>query len=126
MFLGSPSIRYAKKNGMKCSLIFSLPVVGVMFLYGPLGIIQGIYAKYFGFSLTTIAIVFMIARLFDAVSDPLIGYLSDRYYQRNGSRKRFVLLGAILLFTSSYLLYVPADLNIFQASGIRRRRAPNT
>ena len=86
---------------------YSLPVIGLAFLMGPIAILQGIYAKYFGMPLTTIAGVLLIARLFDAISDPVIGFLSDRYYARTGSRKLFMVVGAILFVISSYYLYVP-------------------
>ena len=68
---------------------------------------QGIYAKYFGLSLASIASVLLIARLFDAISDPMIGFLSDRFYARSGSRKQFVVCGGVLLILACYFLYVP-------------------
>ncbi|MDB4032586.1 MFS transporter, partial [Porticoccaceae bacterium] len=90
-------------------LTYAMPVMAVHFLYGPVAILQGIYAKYFGVALTTIASVILIARLFDAFSDPLIGYVSDSYCRRVGNRKPFIVFGAILLVVSSYFLYVPID-----------------
>ena len=33
-------------------LAFSAPTIGLSFLVGPKGVIQGVYAKHFGFSLT--------------------------------------------------------------------------
>ena len=89
------------------SLAYSLPILGFSFLIGPITILQGVYAKYFGLSLTVIASIVFISRLFDAVSDPLIGYLSDRYQQRTGSRKAFIFTGGLLFILSSYFLYVP-------------------
>lgn len=91
---------------------YSLPVIGLAFLMGPIAILQGIYAKYFGMPLTTIATVLLIARLFDAISDPVIGFLSDRYYARTGSRKLFMVVGALLFIFSSYFLYVPLGFHI--------------
>lgn len=73
----------------------------------PLGVLQGIYAKYFGLSLSTIAIVILCARLFDAVSDPLMGYYCDQFHRRSGTRKPFILIGGLVFIISSYFLYVP-------------------
>ena len=95
--------------GLPQQLAYALPTMATTFLIGPLAIVQGIYAKYFGLSLTTIAIVLLSARIFDAVTDPLIGYYSDRYYMRTGSRKPFILCGAVLMVVSGYFLYVPLD-----------------
>ena len=90
----------------------------VAFLFGSIGILQGIYAKYFGMALTTIATVLLISRLFDAITDPLIGYFSDRYYAKHGSRKPFVMIGGLLLILSSYFLYVPIDPNNLTATTV--------
>ena len=44
------------------------PVVPIILLFGPISVLQGIYAKYFGISLTEIAAVIVIARCFDAAA----------------------------------------------------------
>ena len=91
----------------KQAVAYGLPLLAVSFLYGPIGILQGMYAKHFGLTLTAIASVLLIARLFDAVSDPLIGYFADRYYARRGHRKPFVVAGGLLFIVASWFLYVP-------------------
>ena len=92
---------------------FLLPQVPMIFLYGPIFILPGIYAKYFGLSLTAIASILFITRLFDTVTDPLIGYWSDRHCAGKGSRKPFILVGGVLTVVSSYFLLVPVDPSIF-------------
>jgi Na+/melibiose symporter-like transporter len=77
------------------------------FLYGAMPLLQGIYAKNFGLALTTIASVLLIARFFDAVSDPVIGYCADRYYARRGNRKPFIVVGGMLYIVASWFLFVP-------------------
>lgn len=88
-------------------LAYSLPVITTIWLITPIAIVQGIYAKYFGLSLSTIAGVILFARLFDAITDPLVGYYCDQYSTRLGSRKPIILVGGILFIISSYFLYVP-------------------
>ncbi len=88
-------------------IAYALPTLAVHLLVAPIGILQGIYAKYFGLALTTIAAVVLAARLFDAITDPLIGYFSDRYRARNGTRKPFVVAGGLLVIICGYFLYVP-------------------
>lgn len=90
-------------------LSYAAPVLPILFLFGPIGVLQGVYAKYFGLPLTTIAAVLVIARLFDAVTDPLIGYAVDRYCSRGGSRKLFLASGFILLMVASWFLYIPPE-----------------
>lgn len=103
------SIDASPSMGLGQTFAYAAPAIAVAFLYGPVHLVQGIYAKYFGLALSTIAGIVLVARLFDAITDPLIGYLSDRYYQRVGGRKPFVVLGCLLLVVSSYFLYVPFD-----------------
>ena len=88
-------------------LAYALPVLPLAFLLGPMAILQGIYAKHFGLTLTTIASVLLISRVFDAVTDPIIGYYADKYHAMSGSRKPFILTGGILFIISSWFLYVP-------------------
>jgi len=78
-------------------------------LFTPINIVQGIYAKYYGLPLTTIASVILFVRLFDAITDPIIGYLSDKSRIKRGTRKPTVILGAIVLASSGYFLYSPPD-----------------
>ena len=58
---------------------------------------------------------YLIARLFDAISDPIIGKVTDNYYLRKGTRKPFIRVGGMLLIVSAYFLYVPVDF-LYQAS----------
>ena len=94
-------------NSKILPLNYALPVISIAWLMAPISILQGIYAKYYGLPLATIASVFLLTRLFDAVSDPIIGYISDRYYYRNKSYKPFIFAGGTLFVVSSYYLYTP-------------------
>lgn len=96
-------------------IAYAAPSMMLAFLFAPIGILQGIYAKHFGVALTTIATVLLISRLFDAVTDPIIGYCSDRHYAKTGTRKPFIVAGGLLFIVSSYFLYVPVDLKTLNA-----------
>ena len=95
------------------ALAYIAPFLGISLLLGPvIAVLAGIYAKHYGLALTTVATVMLVARVFDALTDPLIGYYSDRWRVRTGSRKPFMLVGAILLLPSSYFLLVaPANVS---------------
>lgn len=86
---------------------FVAPMLGIGVLLAPLGILGGIYAKYYGLAFTTVATVMLVAQLFDAFSDPVVGWYSDQIRERTGSRKQFILAGGLLLAISSYCLFVP-------------------
>lgn len=89
------------------ALAFALPTLPVYLIYGSITIVQGIYVKYFGLTLSEVAKIILIARLVDALTDPVIGYFSDRYYLNRATRKIFVFVGATTFVISSYYLYVP-------------------
>lgn len=96
-----------KHLSTRVALSYALPMIPLMLLMGPIAVLQGIYAKYFGLSLNTIAAVILVARLFDAVLDPIIGYCAGRYYSENGSYRPFILCGGSLVLVAGYFLYVP-------------------
>ncbi len=92
---------------LRKNIYYSLPKIAVTSLFAPIYVVQGIYAKHYGVALTTIAGVLLFARLFDAFTDPLIGFISDKYRIKNGTRKPFMIAGGLVLAVSGYFLYSP-------------------
>ena len=92
---------------LKNCISYAAPHIITTWLIAPIGIIQGVYAKHHGLSLTAIATIVLFARIFDAILDPTIGYYSDRYFRNRGSRKPFILVGGVCFVICSYFLYVP-------------------
>jgi len=68
--------------------------------------------------LGTIALAIAIARSFDALTDPLMGWLSDRTRSRFGRRKPWIALGVPLCAVFFYLLFAPPDQITGQAAGL--------
>jgi glycoside/pentoside/hexuronide:cation symporter, GPH family len=95
------------------SAAYTLPFIAYGLLAGGLGVLQGVYAKYYGISLASLAAIFLFVRIFDAVTDPLAGYWSDHLYQRTGSRKPMVLVGGVLMVASGYLLFAPLQVSVW-------------
>ncbi|MFK7914240.1 MAG: MFS transporter [Pseudomonadales bacterium] len=67
------------------------------------------YGSNLGIDLAMVANVLLITRLLDVVTDPLIGYLSDRTKTRWGRRKPWIAAAAPVLMVSFYKLFVPPD-----------------
>jgi Na+/melibiose symporter-like transporter len=65
------------------------------------------YAETAGLGLATVGIVLFAARLLDALSDPLVGELSDRTRSRLGRRRPWLLLACPLLLASTWYLFRP-------------------
>lgn len=95
--------------GVLLGSYYALPIVPVYMMLIPMYIIQGIYAKYYGIALTSLAAIGLVSRLLDAVSDPLVGYWSDRYYVKYGSRKPFIVIGGLGVLVCAYFIYLPPD-----------------
>ena len=51
----------------------------------------------------------MLARITDVITDPLIGYLSDRTKSKFGRRKPWMAVGAIVMMTAAFLLFNPKE-----------------
>jgi len=85
---------------------FALAVVGIpIYVYIP-----KFYTDVVGADITLVGIVLLAVRLFDAVSDPVIGALSDRTDTRFGRRRPW-LAGAVLPLVAAILfLFVPPGL----------------
>ncbi len=71
--------------------------------------LPAIYADADGFGLTLglVGLMITLSRLTDVVTDPLIGFISDRVRTRWGRRKPFVLLGTPIYIVGVWLLFVP-------------------
>lgn len=87
---------------------YSAPTFAEQVMLAPIwGILPALYAEHTSVTLGAIGAIFLVARLFDAVTDPIVGYLSDITRSRFGPRKPWILAGAILSALSVYFLYVP-------------------
>lgn len=47
----------------------------------------------------------MVAKMWDAVTDPMMGYISDRTRTRMGRRRPYLILGAVPLMLASWLFF---------------------
>lgn len=75
--------------------------------------LPAILARDFGLSLGTIGLLFLLGRLWDAVSDPLVGTLSDRTRGRFGRRKPWIAGGSVLFtLSAAALFFPPADVTV--------------
>lgn len=90
-------------------LAYALPQVSVAMLWTPLYVMQGVYVKYYGFSMTLLAGILLVSRLFDAVIDPVVGAISDWWKEKTGRRKPFVAIGGVLFIVAGLFLYIPPE-----------------
>lgn len=67
------------------------------------------YNQILGVSATLTSIALGIAVLFDAVSDPLVGSISDRFKSKWGRRHPFMAMSALPMALTLFLLFTPPD-----------------
>lgn len=74
----------------------------------PLGTyVPPLYASAFGFDLATVGLIFLAARLWDAVIDPGIGLLSDRTRTRFGRRRPWIVAGGAIFALAVVPVFLP-------------------
>ena len=82
---------------------FALAVVGIpVYVYLP-----KFYTDVVCVHISALGIILLIVRLFDAVTDPAIGLISDRIQTPWGRRRPFILGGAVLTALAILLLFNP-------------------
>ena len=69
-----------------------------------LGIFMVVLVQDLGFDPIYWGIIFFIPRLFDAITDPLMGFISDNTKSKWGKRRQYILLGALIMgFSFSFM-----------------------
>ena len=87
---------------------YSVAAFATMFLSQPVvSLVPQLYAKEFGLSLAGLGAVLFFGRIFNALIDQLIGYLSDRTRSRWGARKPWVVAGATLTVIAAFFMLKP-------------------
>jgi GPH family glycoside/pentoside/hexuronide:cation symporter len=96
-------------NLTKTSLIaYSLPSAPTSMLMMMLVVyLAPFYASEMGMELAAIGGIFFVARLFDAVIDPVVGNLSDLTRSRFGRRKPWIAVGTPILMVALYFFFQP-------------------
>jgi glycoside/pentoside/hexuronide:cation symporter, GPH family len=86
---------------------FALAVVGIpVYVYIP-----KFYTDVIGVHVSALGLILLIVRLFDAVTDPAIGLISDRIRTPFGRRRPFIAVGALLTGIAILLLFNPPHLD---------------
>ncbi len=82
---------------------FALAVVGIpVYVYIP-----KFYTDVVGINITVLGYLLFSVRIFDAVTDPAIGYISDRTQTRFGRRRPYIAVGSILVAAAMFILFNP-------------------
>lgn len=105
-----------EKDSKKAYFAYSLPAFVLAFAGLPLYVLApDFYVTEMGVSLGLLGGMLLALRAFDALQDPVIGYISDRF----AHKRRFFFLAAFVVFAIGMLvLYIPAKSFAAYAFGI--------
>lgn len=82
---------------------FALAVVGIpVYVYIP-----KFYTDVVGVHIAALGILLFGVRIFDAITDPAFGYLSDRTRSRFGRRRPYLAAGSVLVAVTLFMLFYP-------------------
>ena len=82
---------------------FALAVVGIpVYVYIP-----KFYTDTVGINIAYLGFILFSVRIFDAVTDPILGLMSDRTQTRFGRRRPYIALGALFVTVSMFMLFNP-------------------
>ncbi len=102
-----------KKLPLRDAIAFAAPAVGLGYMY----LLVILYVMKYSTDVLLIGpaimgIIFGCSRILDAVSDPLIGFLSDRTRSRYGRRRVWMFASIVPTFTLFYMIFTqPAGLS---------------
>ncbi|MBW2370070.1 MAG: MFS transporter [Deltaproteobacteria bacterium] len=90
------------------SMVIALAVIPVN------AVLPTLYSQRARVSITAVGAIFMLRSIYDALSDQLIGFLSDRTRTRLGARLPWIIAGsAVTLLGMIYLFRIPSDAGVF-------------
>ena len=87
---------------------YGAPAAGAGYMY----LLLSLYVMKFATDVLLIApvvmgMIYSASRIWDAVSDPLVGYLSDRTQTRLGRRRTWILLSTVPIAAGFYMVFAP-------------------
>jgi glycoside/pentoside/hexuronide:cation symporter, GPH family len=91
-------------------IAYGLPAFPLAVLTLPLYVVvPNFYAAGLAIPIAAVGTVLFVVRLFDAISDPVVGYLADRSGHRFGRRRTWFLAGVPLTVLGAIMVFRPQD-----------------
>lgn len=88
---------------------FSGPAVPIAALGLPIGVyLPQFYAGPMGLGLATVGTIFMLARFWDVITDPVMGIVSDRFPSRWGRRRHWLVLSVPITALAAWFVFMPS------------------
>ena len=96
------------KFSLKDSFIYGSPAIGAGYMY----LLMAVYVMKFATDILLIApaivgLIFSISRVWDAINDPLVGYLSDKTKWSLGRRRSWLLISIVPISLFYLMVFFP-------------------
>jgi Na+/melibiose symporter-like transporter len=102
------------KRSMRRLVPYAMPTIATGAVMGAIyAILPTLYAKYAAVTMAQLGTLLLALRVWDAISDPLIGYWSDKTRHPRYGRKPWIVFGSLVMTVSVWFLFqIPADATI--------------
>ena len=104
----------APKVSMSQKIAFGIGMLANQMFPAAMAIFMVVLVQDYGFSTFLWGILFFLPRIFDAFTDPIMGFISDNTRSIWGRRRQYVLIGALIMgvsFAFLWQLYLVNGLN---------------
>ncbi len=90
-------------------IAFAGPAVPMAAMGLPISVyLPQFYAEQMGLGLAAVGTIFLIARLWDVVTDPMMGVISDRFPSKWGRRRHWIAMSVPIVVLSAIFLFMPS------------------
>ena len=86
-------------------IVFGIGMLANQMFPAALGIFMVILVQGLGMDPLLWGLIFFIPRLFDAITDPIMGFITDNTTSRWGKRRPYVFIGAIIAGLSYVMMW---------------------
>ncbi len=98
-------------------LAYAAPALPLSALSAPITVyLPPFYAMEMGLGLTAVGAIFMASRIWDVVTDPFTGYITDKYNSRFGRRRHWLAISVPILMVCVVMVFMPQLVGVEQAS----------
>jgi GPH family glycoside/pentoside/hexuronide:cation symporter len=98
----------AESLSRRTMMLYALPHLTDAVMTLPMALfIPAFYAGEMGLPLAGVGAMISVSRIFDVLTDPLIGTISDRWHSRWGRRKPWLAIGTPIIMIATWMLFVP-------------------
>lgn len=102
-------MHHQKLGSLRLSAFVSPEAPFAAFLTAVVVFVPPFYAGSVGLGLSTVGLIFALTKLWDVVTDPAFGILSDKWQTRFGKRRPWLVLSVPALGLCTYMVFVPGD-----------------